>query len=52
MGVVWCDHEVSAETEDELIEKAHDHGKVHMDDHEAFYSEEFKLMVRAVMHVE
>ena len=52
MGVVWCDHAVSAETEEELVIMAHEHGKVHMADHEAFQSEEFKIMVRAVMHVE
>ena len=53
MGVVCCDHKVHGTTEEEFFELAKEHALVHMEgDHEAFQSEEFRMMLIANMHTE
>lgn len=49
--MVWCDHEVFAETPDELVENARGHVvEVHeMGDHEAFDLKEYGLLIKSAM---
>ena len=50
LGIEWCDHIVSGETEDELIENAIIHGREHNDiDEEQLRTPEFVAMLRNAM---
>lgn len=50
MGVVWCDHEIVTDNADELVDRARTHAIEHYaQDHEAFDSVEYGLLVRSAM---
>ncbi|MDA0797368.1 MAG: hypothetical protein O2826_00165 [Chloroflexi bacterium] len=48
--MVWCDHEVITDNADDLVNEARAHAvAVHVQDHEAFDSVEYGLLVKAAM---
>ncbi len=48
--MVWCDHEVISDNADDLVAKARAHAiALHVQDHEAFDSVEYELLVKSAM---